>query len=228
MYTNVNLAAPVGVLLFLGTGFVIFVLGVALIYSIVRKKFLLTRITLVGMAAIAGVYLIIMLGFSFASNEKVLARGQEKHFCEIDCHLAYSISDVRQTKTLGEAAGQVAAGGMFSLITIKTRFDETTTSLNRGNGLLYPNSRVVAVIDESGKKYFPSAEGQHALERSHAAGSPLTDPLRPGDTYATTLVFDLPPDIRNPTLVIREGELVTHFVIGHENSPLHKTTRFQI
>jgi hypothetical protein len=228
MYTNVNLAAPVGVLVFLGTGFVIFVLGAGLIYSIIRKKFLLTRVTLVGMAAIVGVYLIIMLGFSFASNEKVLARGQEKHFCEIDCHLAYSITDVRQTKTLGEATGQVAAGGMFSLITIKTRFDETTTSLNRENGLLYPNSRVVAVIDEGGKKYFPSPEGQHALERSQAAGRPLTDPLRPGDTYLTTLVFDLPPDIRNPTLMVREGELVTHFVIGHENSPLHKKTRFQI
>ena len=39
MYTNVNLAAPVGVLLFLGTGFLLFVVGLALIYSVIRKKF---------------------------------------------------------------------------------------------------------------------------------------------------------------------------------------------
>lgn len=228
MYTNVNLAAPVGVLLFLGTGFGIFVFGLALIYSLVRKKSLLMRITLVGMVIIVGLYFVIMLGFSFASRENVLARGQEKHFCEIDCHLAYSITDVRQTKTLGNAPDQVAAGGMFRVVTLKTRFDETTTSLNRGDGLLYPNSRIVAVIDERGRKYFPSSEGQKALERSQAAGTPLTNPLRPGETYTTTLAFDLPNDIGNPTLLLREGDSVTHFVIGHENSPLHKKTRFQI
>ncbi|MDQ6654058.1 MAG: DUF4352 domain-containing protein, partial [Acidobacteriota bacterium] len=183
---------------------------------------------LVCITIIFGIYFVIMLGFSFASTEKVLARGQEKHFCEIDCHLAYSITDVRQTKTLGNAPDQITATGMFRAVTLKTRFDETTTSLNRGNGLLYPNSRIVAVIDESGKKYFPLPEGQGALERSQAAGTPLTNPLRPGESYTTTLVFDLPADIRNPTLLIREGDLVTHFVVGHENSPLHKKTAFQI
>jgi len=228
MYTNVNLAAPVGVLLFLGTGFVVFVFGLALIYSLVKKKILLTRITLLGLAIIVGFYFVIMLGFSVASRDEVLARGQEKHFCEIDCHLAYSITDVRQTKTLGNAPDQVTAAGMFRVVTLKTRFDETTTSLNRENGLLYPNSRIVAVTDEAGRKYFPSPEGQGALERSRAAGTPLTNPIRPGETYTTTLVFDVPAEIRNPTLLIREGDLVTHFVIGHENTPLHKKTRFQI
>jgi len=183
---------------------------------------------LLGIVLIAGLYLAVLLIFSFASSEKVLARGQEKHFCEIDCHLAYSITDVRETKTLGEAANQATSTGLFRVVTIKSRFDETTTSLNRGNGLLYPNSRVVTVADENGKKYLPSPEGQSVLEKSQASGTPFTAPLRPSDTYTTTLVFDLPADIKNPTLLIREGELVTHFVIGHENSPLHKKTRFQL
>jgi hypothetical protein len=56
----------------------------------------------------------------------------------------------------------------------------------------------------------------------------MTIPLRPGESYSTTLVFDLPADISNPTLLIREGEFVTHLVIGHENSFLHKKTWFQI
>lgn len=228
MYTNVNLSAPVGALTFLGTGFLLFLIGLALIYSIVKRKFGLTKFALLGIVVIAGLYLAVLLIFSFASSERVLARGQEKHFCEIDCHLAYSITDVRETKTLGDAPNQVTAAGGFRVITIKTRFDETTTSLNRGNGLLYPNSRVVTVSDEIGKKYLPSPEGQSALENSQASGTPFTTPLRPSDTYTTTLVFDLPADIKNPTLLIREGESVTHFVIGHENSPLHKKTRFQI
>jgi hypothetical protein len=228
MYTNVNLAAPVGVLAFLGTAFLLFVIAVALIYSLVRKRLGLTKLALSLLLLVAGGYFILLLIFSLAGSEKVLARGQEKHFCEIDCHLAYSLTDVRETKTLGDAPDQLTAAGMFRVVTIKTRFDETTTSLNRDNGLLYPNSRVATVSGEDGKQYFPAAEAQAILEKSQAAGTAMTIPLRPGDSYSTTLVFDLPADIKNPTLLIREGELVTHLVIGHENSPLHKKTRFQL
>jgi hypothetical protein len=38
MYTNVNLAAPVGVLLFLGTGFLLFVAALPLVYSVIAKR----------------------------------------------------------------------------------------------------------------------------------------------------------------------------------------------
>jgi hypothetical protein len=87
---------------------------------------------------------------------------------------------------------------------------------------------VVTIGDENGKQYFPVANAQGVLEKSHAAGTAMTIPLRPGESYSTTLVFDLPTDIKNPTLLIREGESVTRLVIGHENSPFHKKTKFQI
>ena len=126
MFTNVNLAAPVGALAFLGTAFLFFVLGAALIYSLVRKKLGLRKLALLTIALVAGLYLAVLLIFSLASSEKVLARGDEKHFCEIDCHLAYSITDVQETKTIGEGPNQLTAAGMFRVVTIKTRFDETT------------------------------------------------------------------------------------------------------
>jgi hypothetical protein len=228
MYTNVNLAAPIGALAFLGTALLVFVVGLTLIYSIVKRKVWLTKFTLAAIALIAGIYLVLLVIFSWASSERVLARGEEKHFCEIDCHLAYSVTDVRETKTLGDAPDQVTAAGMFRVVTIKTRFDENTIGRNRGNGLLYPNSRVVTVSDENGNQYFPSAEAHAVLEKSQAVGTEMSIPLRPSETYSTTVVFDLPAGVNNPTLLIREGELVTHLVIGHENSPLHKKTRFQI
>lgn len=234
MYTNVNLAAPLGALALLGTGFVLLVVGLALGYSIISKKSGLTKLTLLAMALVAGLYLSVLLIFSFASSEKVLARGEEKHFCEIDCHLAYSVTDVQEPKALAEVTHQAVApreadiAGLFRVVTIKTRFDETTISAHRGNGLLYPNSRVVSVLDESGNEYFPSPAAQRVLENAHAAGTAMTVPLRPGESYSTTLVFDLPPNIRKPTLLIREGESITRLVIGHENSFLHKKTRFQI
>ena len=228
MFTNVNLAAPLGAFALLGTGLLLLTAGLTLGYSIVMKKRRLKKVVLLTIVFVAGVYLTTMLIYSFASSEKVLARGEEKHFCEIDCHLAYSVADVHETKILGEGPDQLTAGGMFRVVTVKTRFDENTISRNRGDRLLYPNSRVVSISGENGTQYFPSATAQSVLEKSQTAGTPLTVPLRPSEKYSTTLVFDLPADIKNPTLLIHEGEALTHFVIGHENSFLHKKTRFQI
>jgi hypothetical protein len=224
MYTNVNLAAPVGVLAFLGTGFLILVAGLALVGSLVARKFRLAKFVLMAMLVIAGVYLGAMLAFSLAGRERVLARGEEKHFCEIDCHLAYSIANVRQTRTLGTSPNQLTAQGVYTIVTLKTRFDETTIAPWRGNGLLYPNSRVLTLTDERGNQHAPA----NALDASPASSTPLTAPLRPGESYTTELVFDLPAEVKSATLLINEGEFVTHFIIGHENSFLHGKTRFQL
>jgi hypothetical protein len=218
MYTNVNLAAPVGVLAFLGTGLLFLVAALALVGSLVARKFRFAKFVLIAMLVIAGLYLTAMLAFSLAGREKVLARGEEKHFCEIDCHLAYSIANVRQTKTLGTAPNQEAAQGVYTIVTIKTRFDETTIAPWRGNGLLYPNSRVLTLLDERGNKYAPTSQ----------SSTPLTAPLRPGESYTTDVTFSLPADAKPTTLLINEGEWETHLVVGHENSPLHKETRFQL
>ena len=228
MYTNVNLAAPIGALAFLGTGFLLLILGFALIFSLLKNQPKLKKLSLAAILSVAGLYLVLLLGFSFASGEQVLAQGQEKHFCELDCHLAYSVTEVHETKTLGEAPNQLIASGMFRVVTVKTRFDETTIGRNRGDALLYPNSRVLSVSDANGNEYFPSAAAGRVLDATHSAGTPMTIPLRPADSYSTTVVFDLPVDIKSPTLSIREGESITHLIIGHENSLLHKQTRFQI
>jgi hypothetical protein len=224
MNTNVNLSAPVGALAFLGAGFVFFVATLVLVQSLIVRKHGRAKVVIIAMLLIAGVYLGAMLIFSFSSHEKVLARGDEKHFCEIDCHLAYSIADIRQSKMVGQSS----ARGVYTIVTIKTRFDETTISSRRGNGLLYPNSRVLTLFDERGNKYATSAEGQHALEASQSNGTPLTTPLRPGESYSTDIAFDLPAEVKPATLLINEGEWNTYLIIGHENSPLHKKTRFQL
>jgi hypothetical protein len=56
----------------------------------------------------------------------------------------------------------------------------------------------------------------------------MTTPLRPSESYTTDVIFDLPAETRNPTLLINEGEWVTRFIVGHENSPFHHKTRFQL
>jgi hypothetical protein len=221
----VNLAAPVGVLGFLATGFLLVGLAIVLFVSLVLRKFSLARILFAGFSGIAVAYLGLMLLFSVGSSEKVLTRGQEKHFCELDCHLAYSVQDVRRAKTLGAAPDAKTADGSFYIVTIKTRFDETTIGPRRGNGLIYPNPRAIAVVDESGRQYQPV---QDLPEQSIGTSTPITTPLRPGEAYTTTLVFDLPSGINKPVLLINESDWITHLIVGHENSLLHKKTSFQI
>jgi len=225
MFTNVNLAAPLGVLGFLGTGFLLAVLGIALIVSLLLRKFLLARILFASFAGIAAAYLGVMLLFSALSSDRVLARGEEKHFCEIDCHLAYSIQGVQQTKTLGSAPSEKNAHGTFYIVTVKTRFDETTISARRGNALLSPNPRAIAVVDEQGRRY---QAVQDLPDQSLGTSTPITTALRPGEAYTTTFVFDLPLGISKPVLLINESDWITHLIVGHENSLLHKKTSFQI
>ena len=228
MYTNVNLAAPVGALAFLATGLIFLITTIIFVYTVIKGQLVGSKFVLATTAVIASMYVGAALFFSFTSNEAFLARGQEKHFCEIDCHLAYSVVDVNQTKTLGTGTNQATAEGIFHVVTVKTRFDENTISSTRGNSELKPNSRIATIIDEHGRRYELSAAGETALAQSESAGSPLSTALRPGESYTTKLVFDLPADVTNPTLLINEGEWLTHFLIGHENSPLHKKTRFQL
>jgi hypothetical protein len=226
MNTNVNLEAAVGILAFLGTAFVFGLAVLVIIHAIkTRQRARAGRVGLAGLAGL-GIYLLLLFAFSFISREKVLAFGEEKHFCEIDCHLAYSVTNVRETKTLA----QTTAEGIFYVVTVKTRFDEKTISSTRGDGLLWPNSRIVTILDEQGNSYSPSTEGQRALESAQPEGSgtPLDAPLRPGQSYTTELVFDLPANIRNPELLMREGGFVTHFIIGHENSFWHRKTKFRL
>jgi hypothetical protein len=228
MNTNVNLSAPIGAMALLGTGFLFFVSALVLIQSLIVRKRGRAKFVLLAILLIAGAYLAAILIFSLVSHETLLARGEEKHFCEIDCHLAYSVANTSQAKTLGNPPNQATAKGVYTVVTIKTRFDETTISPSRGNGSLYPNSRSLTLIDDRGNKYSPSTEGQRALGASQSSGTPLTSSLRPGESYTSEVVFDLPADVKATTLLINEGELLTRFVIGHENSPLHRKTRFQL
>lgn len=228
MDTNVNLDAAIAAMSLMIVCGLTFIATVALVFSIVQRRSALAGTAVIAIVAIGAIYLGLLLVFSFRSGDKVLARGEEKYFCELDCHLAYSIAQVRETKILEDAFNRATAVGTFWLVTIQTRFDEKTVSPTRGNAPLNPNPRIVYVLDEHGTRYLPSSEGQLILVRSQDPGKPISTPLRPGETYNTTVVFDLPIDVKNPTLLIQDDHPLTRLIIGHENSPFHKKIRFQL
>jgi hypothetical protein len=206
--SNINFPAPLAVLGFLGAVIGLFLaLGAAAIFLFARKPRLARRAAL-AIAAGAVVYLALLLGFSAASRTTTLARGQEKYFCEIDCHLAYSVVDVK-----------TPSDGHY-VITLRTRFDETTISPSRPKDApLTPSPRQVRLVDSAGREYRPVS----------IEGTPLLTPLRPADSYTTQLEFDVPKGATGLRLLLNTTPgWPDHVVIGDENSWLHKKTYFSL
>ena len=107
-------------LIFLGTSFLLGLLGVAFLCALSAGKRALAMKVLATGAMVGGLYAGTLLGFSWSSEEKTLTAGQQKYFCEIDCHVAYTVMDVTTAKTLGEGPNQAAATGTFHVVTVRT------------------------------------------------------------------------------------------------------------
>jgi hypothetical protein len=206
--SNMNFPAPLAVLGFLSAGAALFLaLASVVIFWFARKpKF--ARISAVVIGAVAVTYFALLFGFSAGSHSTTLARGQEKYFCEIDCHLAYSIVD-----TNAQSDGRY-------IVTLRTRFDETTTSPQRPKDApLTPSPREVRLIDAAGRQYSPIS----------TEGTPLSMSLKPAESYTTKLEFTLPPNATGLRLLINTiPQWPDKFVIGDENSWLHKKTYFTL
>ncbi len=221
-------SAPLAAVAFLGAvgGSVLALVALAAA-AVIRKRKLAMWIAAaegVGLAGYVGALVILSAG----SRERLLEAGDQKYFCELDCHIAYSLQSVRRAKTLGPADRPVAASGQFTIVTLKTWFDERSIGPARGNGPLTPNPRAVSILDAAGRRYSPDAQAQRALAAMGAAATPLDRPLTPGQSYLTTLAFDLPADAREPRLLVTDAESFTHVLIGHENSPFHKKISFAL
>jgi len=215
--------APFVVLMFLGTCFVLFIAALVFLIGLLARKRALAKWSAAGACAVAGIYFALLLGASVTSEEKTLSANGRKYFCEIDCHIAYSIESVTTAKVVGSAPQEATASGTFYIVKVRTWFDENTISNHRPKDApLTPDPRRVAIVDDQGREYGVSGPGLAALQHTEAHWTPLTEPLIPGESYVTDLVFDLPSGAQNPRLFITDADGVTRFLIGHENSPLHK------
>jgi len=222
-----HLLAPLSALAFLGAGAgsILLVLTSGALLAAGRRRWAVRALG--GAAGVLVLYLITLAGFSATSRTRVLAPGEEKYFCELDCHLAYSVREVRRVPRLGDADTGPRARGTFWLVTLRTRFDPTTVSPRRPAGaLLQPNPRSVSVVDASGRRYDPDPAAARLLARTEGPDTPIDTPLRPGQSYSTRFVFDLPVDVREPRLLVMEAGFPVAFLIGDETSLLHRKTWF--
>jgi len=203
---------PLTFLLFAGLVFgSVVVLGGALVALLLKQPLWVRRLLWLEGAGLAA-YAVLYLLASLTSHSRTLDLGQEKHICEVDCHLAYEVVGVRPAKTWGDRE----AAGMFYIVTVRVRFDSATISARRPRNVsLTPNGRSVAIVDGQGRRYPGSAE---ALRRA----------LVPGESYTTQFVIDVPATATGLRLVLANGDWETRFMIGHENGWLHGTTTFRL
>jgi hypothetical protein len=196
--------APLVLLLFLGAGFVVFCCAIgAAIAAAAQRRVLALRLA-AGALSAGVVYGVLLLGASLVSRERTLVAGEKKYFCEMDCHLAYSVESV------SFRAGSLAVG-------IRAWFDPSTIAPFRGDGPLLPNPRAVFLVDDSGLRYPPSSPT-----------APLTRALRPGESSLTTISFDVPQDAGPLRLYVGDAPGLENLVVDHENSPFHAHTFFAL
>ena len=126
------------------------------------------------LAALSGIssYLLVLCGVSLVSSKKVLPPGGWKYFCELDCHIAYSVSGVAATAAIGPDLQPTPAQGQFVIVRLKTWFDQRTISPHRGDSPLTPNARRVVLLDTNGHGYAEFPAGEAAIARTQdEAGS---------------------------------------------------------
>ena len=205
-------------LLFLGSAFVISICVLVAAVAMISKSVRIRKCAAAGAALTCIGYVALLFAVALASRDTTLPPGNSKYFCEADCHIAYSIESVTEASTLGPETKPITAQGRFVIVGLKTWFDEHSIAPFRGNYPLTPDPRVVKLVDDRGRYYlaWPQIAAELRLQ-----STPLSQPLRPGESYSTTFVFDLPADARNLRLLIADIDPVSRLLIDSENSLLH-------
>ena len=220
--------APIAVLCFLGT---LFVLGIILligVYALCKGARQIMAITRMAVALVLGTYVAILLGISLLSNDVDLSVGTKKYFCEIDCHLAYQVAAVSVDKAVGDESNQIVSNGEFVMVELRTWFDPTTISPKRGDAPLMPNERVAILTDNEGHTFKPSDKADEVLTVQRLHTTPLSTALRPGESYTSYLVFEVPARTQGLKLWLRSNDEVGALLWGNELSPLHGKVRFRL
>ena len=218
--TPSNISVVLATLTLLGSaGLLLVVVGV-LLWAMFRRQSRVVRYAGFGSLALVAGYAGVLVGVGLASPERTLPPGGEKYFCEIDCHLAYSVTGFRK---LGASPGET---GVLWAVTVRTRFDERTIASWRPREVpLSPGPRLVRLVSADRRRFEPIAVPGRALLGDSARSVPLETELRPGESYQTMFYFELPDGVLPKALDLEDAEQWPNpLVIGHEQSPFHGRT----
>lgn len=197
-----TLAATAQTLAFLATIAALLLAGAgAVVFVMLRRRAWAMRAVVAG-GLVAALYAVALLAFSVASPAVNLAPGERKVFCEVDCHVAYEITEgYKDSDTL--------------VLSVRELFDASSVSSRRGDEPLYPGSRRFALVDANGREWAP-------LRIRTSDTAPLFAMMRPGESHRAQLSFAVPHDVQVRGLLVEDDSPVSPLLIGHERSPFHQ------
>jgi hypothetical protein len=212
-----------GILMMLLSVGIVGLAGTALVYAQLQGRLDLTRTIAAIVVAWVTLYGGVLLGVSLTSDERLLAPGETKKFCGfyLDCHRQVAVVRVDTAASLGT----LTATGVFYVVRLRVGSDAKVVDQE----LVAPE---LVISDASGRRFDRSAAAEAAVAARGAPAEPLTRPMGAGSSFETTVVFDVASDARDvrlhATVGIELERIVERFLIGDEDSFLHKRTAFRL
>ena len=187
------------------------VLTAVLVYRRLRRR--TCRNLARAIAACLCVYVVTLLAVSFSSKTQQLAPGTDKCFDD----WCASVIGARSLP-------MPSAGATTKIAAITLRIS------NRARGAAFrPSQPRVTLVLPSGDSIAPSNSAQREFEKQTGPQQDLAKRLVAGDSFQTTVVFEVPATTREASVVILEGpSLITRFLVGDENSFFHKKMVYPI
>lgn len=206
-----------GVLLMLMTIGGLIVAAVLLGIAWLNQSTWLKKFVIGGVAIWFAFYIAMLLGFSLFSTETTLPLNEPKEFCGfyLDCHMHSAVTGVRKTDRLGDRI----ANGEFYIVTVKVFSNAKRATL----GLHTVDAHVV---DARGETYARDTQAETQLPPQ----PDFEQKVAPVESFEKEIVFDLPKDVRNPRLDVREGfgidRIIEAVLVDDEDSIFHKRNYF--
>jgi hypothetical protein len=166
----------------------------------------------------ASLYAGALLTVSLSSQERTLPRGETLRFCGfyLDCHMGVAVDGVVHR----ESAGTTSASGIYFVVSVRV-----SSNARRATLQLYRPE--FTVIDKAGRRYSRALDAERALA-AEAGEAPMVRPVRAGESYLATIVFDLPEGVASPRLQVKDvngvDRVLEAILIGDDDSVLHKPT----
>jgi len=213
--------APLAMLAIVGTaGLTCLLIALAGVQALRGRRPMAGRIALAALL-VPVAYGLVLLSLGIASRDRTVPPGGQKYFCEVDCHIAYSVTGVASPATL---AGQAPVNGRFVVLTLRVHFDRSSIGPNRPDTPLEQSPRALSLVDAAGNSYPTSIAAARAWAAVHGEQKPLTLPLRPGESYLSEVAFDVPANASGLRLLVVEAEWPPRLLWGHETAPFHAKT----
>jgi hypothetical protein len=162
-----------------------------------------------GVAVYAGV----LLAVSLASRPKILQMGETQCFDD----WCISVERAARQSQVGKSPTVVNARGIYYVVTVRVSNAARRTAQRE-------TDVGVCLIDLAGHRYYPSPQGQIALDATASGGQDLTTKMPPGGSFERTVLFDVPEDAADLGLVVTHGLFPGALIIGDSQSLLHAPT----